>query len=58
MSHSTVSIRLLWLQDELQRLHAEFQSKIIITNLFALVNATLVRLRGKQRKSLDNRNKN
>ena len=59
MCHSTKSIRLLWLraQNERRTLHAASQSKIIITNLLALVNATLVRLRGKHRKSLDKRNK-
>lgn len=59
MCHSTISIRLLWprAQNELRTLHAAFQSKSIITNLLALVNATLVRLREKQRKSLDKRNK-
>ena len=59
MCHSTISIRLLWLraQNERRTLHAASQSKIIITNLLALVNATLVRLRGKHRKSLDKRNK-
>ena len=59
MCHSTISIRLLQprAQNERRTLHAGFQSKIIITNLLALVNATLVRLRGKHRKSLDKRNK-
>ena len=59
MCHSTKSIRLLWprAQNERRTLHAAFQSKIIITNLLALVNATLVRLRRKHRKSLNKRNK-